>query len=481
MRELPAVPPVQRVGLSAFGALRAEDEPWLAACYVPPAEFDLMMSARAALIFGETGSGKTALLLALQRAWEEQAGANPWLLVRWHFSALVGASASLTGSALAARHLSQAFDAIARALLIHLGRQSTLWHGAPAWARVTLTWFVTGFLMAEFGPFVEALMDEGDLPPEAASVMHEIMEAGPHDLLPADAPPIAVMTELARALPRLGLSGVRVLVADMESWWETHAERLAESLAALLSMLALFEHPAFAYTFVLPDSLWPALRETTGVRRRRVQVFQLRFQEAELVRIVKGRLKLALGRSEAKLSDLIATDHLQPVGKPEPLDRLYNWLKGCGGTSPRGWLETIRPFLAAYLARSGAPQPLSAKECRSIQMQHPPLVWLDPAAGQVTIGWRRVSGLSPGQFAILRCLSERAGGVCSRKLLYRAYQHASNEDYREEDNLTELDITATLDSALYRLRNLIEPLPGASVLLETKKGQGVRLRIPARE
>ena len=135
------------------------------------------------------------------------------------------------------------------------------------------------------------------------------------------------MAELTWALHRVDLSGVRILMEDVEPWLEAHPARLAESLEAHLSTLALFEHPAFAYTFLLPAELWPALSRTTGVVRRRVQVSQLRFQEAELVRIVERRLELALGRPEATLADL------------GPVNNLLPWLKGCGGTSPRGRLE----------------------------------------------------------------------------------------------------------------------------------------------
>ena len=48
-------------GLAAFETLRAESEPWLAECYVPPADFELMAGASSAVVFGAAGSGKTAL------------------------------------------------------------------------------------------------------------------------------------------------------------------------------------------------------------------------------------------------------------------------------------------------------------------------------------------------------------------------------------------------------------------------------------
>ena len=40
-------PPTKQFGLEVFDALRAEDEPWLAYCYVLLAEFALMVGGRA--------------------------------------------------------------------------------------------------------------------------------------------------------------------------------------------------------------------------------------------------------------------------------------------------------------------------------------------------------------------------------------------------------------------------------------------------
>ena len=459
----------QRLDLAVLSNLRAEDEPWLSACYVEPAEFAAMVGARNALILGETGSGKTALRQHLENAWQRRdINDASWLLVRWQFNALAGASESLAGSPLATRQQVQVFDAIARALLTHLVQLPDRWSAAPPWAKATLAWFIRRFLQGDPQIYVESLVAEHLVLEPVATFLREINTTKDRDLLPPDASPVAVMIELASALPRIGLPGVRILMADVEPWWEAYPTKLVESLVALLATLALFEHPAFAYTFLLPDSLWSHLSRTPAVERRRIQVFPLRYQEFELVRIVERRLALALGRSEATLADL------------GPAQDLRNWLKGCGGVSPRGWLETARPFLAAHLARQDASQPLTAQEYRAIQMSHPPVLWLDPKTDHVVVGWRRVTNLSSGHFAILKYLSDHAGEMCSRKDLYKEYQKASYSEYVEKD-IKSSDITGVLDSALWRLRAAIEPTPESPTLLETKRGKGVRLRSPARD
>lgn len=60
-------PKVSAHGLAVFGALRAEDEPWLEECFVPPAEFDLMGGAPSAIVFGPPGIGKSAVRAMLVR------------------------------------------------------------------------------------------------------------------------------------------------------------------------------------------------------------------------------------------------------------------------------------------------------------------------------------------------------------------------------------------------------------------------------
>jgi len=464
--------PIQKLGLEAFNILRAEDEPWLVDCYVPPAEFPLMVSARSALIFGAASSGKTALWLALERVWQEkeedQAG---WLLVSWPVNVLVSVSDASSGSDLVAWQQLQVFDAIARSLLSYLGQHPVLLQNAPDWACSILAWFIRRFLQGDdLQVYIESLLGGSVFPKEADSVFQKIDAMGNNNLLSKDAPPFLVMTELARSLSQINLSGVRIIMKDVEPWWEAYPTQLSENLRTFLSTLALFEHSAFAYTFLLPAGLWPVLSQTTGVKRRRVSVFQSCFQEQELVRIVERRLALALGRRKVTLADLGPDDVLRP------------WLAGCGGNSPRGWLETTYPFLAAYFARQDSSQPLTVKDCRKIQKQSPPSIWIRPDTGEVTVGWRQVTGLSKGQLAMLRYLSDHAGEFCSRKDLYRAYQKGYDPTYNEEKLLAS-DIRSVLDTALYRLREAIEPLPPRKrkVFFETKRDVGVRLRFPARE
>ncbi len=77
---------------------------------------------------------------------------------------------------------------------------------------------------------------------------------------------------------------------------------------------------------------------------------------------------------------------------------------------------------------------------------------------------------------MLRHLYENMGQVCSRKELYRVYIEANGEQI--EPDAKPSDYAGILDSAILRLRKLVEPNPPPQepILLETRKGQGLMLR-----
>ncbi len=455
-RDVATAPP----GLAAFDALRAEDEPWLASCYVSPAEFSLMAGARSALIFGEEGSGKSALRLALERAWQPSDPKSGWLQVEWPINALIGPVENLADSALAIRQQRQVFDTVARGLLRWSGQHPALWRSATDGKRLALVWFVQNFVIGDLSACAAALAE--DVTIVDPTVVREIAAAEPANLLSSDASPRAVVAFLMEALGGLGIAGIRILVDHVEPWWESQSKPLTETLYSLLSTLELFEHPAFIYKMLLPAGLSPQLSRASGVIRRRVQMFHLRWSIPQLVAMLERRLAFAVGRTGFTLADL------------GPADALQNWLARCGAQSPRGWLETVQPFLAVYLSQQ-TPRPLTDAECLAIQQNHPPVVAID-SAGAVTVGWRRIEGLGAGHLALLRHLLDRPGQLCPRRRLYTAYIEAY-PDGRAEPDARPAEYASVLDSALWRLRSLIEPVPETPVLLETKKGQGVLLRV----
>lgn len=454
--------PAHRPELAMFGQLRAETEPWLGSCYVPPAEFPLLIGAQSTLIFGESGSGKTALKMALTRTWMQPSENS--LVVEWPIHTLVSDQSILSGSPLAVAQQLQVYSAVARTILHQLAQQPDNWYEAPDWVRLTLGWFIHRFLQGDVRSEVTGSIENN--PAIIQGMLTSILETDKYRLLPPDAPPILVVGKLSEALKRIGITRIRVVVDNVEPWWEAEPDRLANNLHAFLSTLLLFEHPDFSYFMFLPADLLPRLSRSSAVIRRRAQVVRLQMSEAELTTIVRRRLAFALGKIGFDLKDL------------GPAHILRTWLVGCGGSSPRGWLETARPFLMAYLGESSAVsdrEPLAVSECREVQRLHPPTLWIDPDTRAVVVGWRRLDGLSPGHLAILRHLLDHPAQLCTRRQLYMAYVTAYPESFADPD-AKPAEYAGILDSALWRLRTLIEPDPDYPVLLETKKGQGVILK-----
>lgn len=450
-------------GLSAFDSLRAEDESWLAECYVPPPDFSVMASWRSALIFGEAGMGNTALRLALERRVVPLGQPPSVLLARWQLATWIAPAAE--GTALVEEHHRLALDAVARALFEHLSRHPHGWSSAPSWAQQTLIWFIHRYLQGDLAHLVESLCDDGN--PDGCALLRAIVASSVRDILYPDAAPMLVAAELVKALDRLGLQGIWVVVADLEPWLQVDAPRLATTLHAFLTTLALFEHPRFAYKLFLPAALEPTVGRAGGVVRHRAETFNLRWQwrPATLQAMVEKRLAWALGRPAFTLADLCE------------LSSLSEWLQRCAANSPRGWLQFARPFLSAYLAAgqgSVEVKPLSQKACREVQRRHPPRLYLDEATGRVTVGLRTVENLPAGPYALLRHLYRSRGKVCSWHELYRVYVEAYPDSVADPD-AKRAEYAGTLDTALWRLRQEIEPDPKHHVLLVTVKQLGVRL------
>ncbi len=93
--------------------------------------------------------------------------------------------------------------------------------------------------------------------------------------------------------------------------------------------------------------------------------------------------------------------------------------------------------------------------------------------GHVTVGWRQITGLQAGQRALLSYLYENHGQACPREDVYRAYLEGTGG--KKPDEEYSKDYAGTLDNAIYRLRQAIEPDPDHPVLVVTIRGYGFRL------
>ena len=450
----------QMLGLAAFDSLRAEYEPWLEHCYVPTGHFPLMVRWRSALAFGKPGSGKTALRLALERDWCPPGDKPGVLLVHWPVNTL--ASPELKDTNLVQEFMGQVLDAVTRALLQHLGQYPGDWSAMPSWSQDSLVWFVQRYLRGDLNHYISSLGDE--TPPDGLALLRDVVSLSVPDVLHAPVANSVLITEVVRFLEKLSLAGVRITVDGLEPLLAIDAQVVAERLGSFLNTLALFEHPHFAYTMLLPAVLESPLGSTGGISRGRIDPCRLTWNMGSLTSVVEHRLAWALGEEDF------------PLEKLAPAKALRTWLEGCCGDSPSEWLETARPFLAAYLVqaeRQGTRSPLTGPQLREVQKSHRPQLVLDLKNGIVTVGRREVQDLQDGQIALLKHLDQHRGHICRRKDVYRAYLEGTGREMPEWER--EKDYANALDNAIRRLRLAIEPDPSYPVWIFTIRGKGVRL------
>ncbi len=425
--------------LSAFDALRAEEEPWLDACFVPPPDFDLIAGARSVLVFGEAGSGKTALYQALLRRLRPADHKPERLVVEWQPDPLPPDTPA--DSPTAEAQLERVLAACAAELSRHIARWPGEFQRAPDDVQNTLAWFVHRYLVHD-----ENLLHPGT---ELARPVH--------DAFLDQAEPEYRIAELVKAVGEIGLAGVCVLVSSDNLG---DIEAVHPGLSALLSSLNLFEEPRFVYKLVLPAVLSRDLLATSSIKRRRLDPIPLRWFEPELIAVVERRLVLATNRKASQLTDVCRDE------------KLVEWLARYGGDVPRGWLEQARPLASYYLSRGRS---LTEREWKDIRRHRPPRLSVDLETGRVVIGHREVKDISQVEMALLGYLYQHRDRVCTRDELYhKAYlpaMYPGGDDRRAYPK----DYQGLLDTALWRLRKTIEPDPKHPVFVVTQRGKGVKL------
>jgi hypothetical protein len=429
------------LALAAFDALRAEDEPWLADCFVPPSDFSLIAGARSVIVYGEEGSGKTALYQMLVRYLRPTQRPPERLVVEWHPPRFEPETPA--DSAMAEKVVEDVLSTCAAALMRQIVQWPDRVAAAPDDVKSTLAWFIQ-----HYSPSAWDESGQSALPP---SVQDEFLA---HASLPRR------ISELIKALIGIGLSGIWVFTApDDFGYWDD----IRPGLAVLLSSLSLLDHPRLVYKLILSAIQKSSVWDSSGIERRRLDLIPLRWLESELRSVVERHLAVATEDKITRLDDLCKDKGLA------------SWLARTGGDTPRGWLEEIRPIAARYFAQG---RPLTVKEWKEIRRQRPPRLSVDFEIGRVVVGRREVETIGAGELALLRYLHQNRGRVCSRaELFHKAYLPAVTPLLVKKPPPTEFtkEFEGTLDTALWRLRGAIEPDPKDPLYVVTHRGQGVRL------
>ncbi|MCS7288815.1 MAG: winged helix-turn-helix domain-containing protein [Roseiflexus sp.] len=455
-------PGYHSISAEAFDALSAEREPHLQpVAFVEPPQYAAYASMRSFVVFGDGGSGKTALRLALTRHAMPEHALPTCLVVHWQPEPLE----ENKGSPAVRLFVRQALEACAATLLTIFARHPHLFHHAPPTAQMAAHWFVQTFASQDRRHLL-AVIEEEIGSAEGVSLSHRLITDPASPVLHAGVAEQRIIALLTTTLQRMGMRGVWVMVDGFEPWLRSAESALSDLLLAILSTLELFDLNGFAIKMFAPRSLEPVIARSWGAIKGRVDLYTLSWTPDQLTLITERHIAAKIGKPQATLRDLCVAD-----------DEVRTWLQRYGGGTPRGWLKLIRPLVDAFLT-SGASQPLSHDAWRMVQRTHPPRLFIDLATDRVFIGDAEISGLQPRPYRLLRYLYEnRTRRVPRSELYYRAYQGLAEEPRAHNDRGWEdpADWNNVLDNALLRLRKIIEPDPHHPVYILTDRGWGVKL------
>lgn len=353
------------LGLQAFEGLRAEVEPWLDRCFVSPPHLDMVRGLGSFIVYGDRGSGKTALCRALLHPRYDPDDSPHWLRVQWQ-PALAPAGEVPTASL-----FRSCGEAVLEYLLAHVRefRQIT-----PSGREILRWWIHRCDQNTLDRQLKEAAVSSSDMRALAKSPGYM-----PRDILQQPVDTVQAIRFLLSALREMGIAGVRVVV-DVSA---IDQQQAIDSLTSLLSNTPLFRDRRFAFKIIAPADAEPSFQSTLAVLKRAVEVCRLGWDFGRLREIVVRRLACATGRESFTLADLY-----------EEPETLLRWLERAGGNSPREWLYQVYPLVAYYLGR-GLEHPVDKKTRTRLRREHPPYFYLDEAQGRVIVGARERHS-SPG-------------------------------------------------------------------------------------
>ncbi len=436
-----------------FSTLKAEDEPWLGDVYVSLPAFERIREERSTVLYGETGSGKTAMLMELRRQKKENVFA-----VIWRPDPIL--EEPVIGTALAHQAVKQALRTCVESLVLegNLPRQL----GEPVGhIASSLQWFLRNYLPYEAAFYIQ----------------DQAKHLSNHDLqwylklLEQSLPPVVKEQASLKDQLRLLLVVLRaakyerlwLMVDGLERWTlRQTGEQVEELLEAVLSTLIFFDLPDVVFKFFVPTRLKNVLHKTSGVERHRSGETDLVWSMEALREMLEKRLTYALSSKHASISSLCDSDEF------------LQWLKEYGGTSPRAWLGFATPLIMGF-QKNG--KRLTTLQTQEFIRNHPVPLRLRSERREVWLGEKCISNSSILEFRVLEFLVSHPEKLASlEELYYYAYKELRKPPDKGEPAWAHPKTwRGAMDNVLMRIRQKIEPDPKNPLYLVTHHGKGVEL------
>ena len=446
-----------------FETLRAEDEGELFDfCYLSPDSFEQIVGSRSCIVFGETGSGKTALYRAILNQCNKKSEDHRILTVNWSPKSLPPAEEKM--EVWVSEQIKVLLDVCAVKIIEDLVQHPDQSSLAPDWVKARIGWFIQNYVLGDaslrLGPILET--------DSANSIFKMLQKISTEGLFYEKPSPELAVKELLLGLKFFKTDGIWVIADDIQEWTATGVTGMNASLVAFLSMLSIFENTGLVFKFILPNNFEASIAHASGLVRRRVDKYMLTWDTGLLKKMVERRLAFIMKKESFQL--------VQLCNDPD----FENWLLYFGGDEPRQWLELLTPFIKYYI-ENGLRKPIESKISKELRLKNPPRFHLDEKDFRVKIGGRIIplNDLPRKVYSLLTFLYRHAGEVVTKEKLYYAVDHEiTSVPARGDDNYVDpIVYTGQIDTNIYRLRQAIEPDPKNPVILQTERGYGVRLAV----
>ena len=435
----------------AFRWAMAEKEgPWVREVFLPPDRWETWNKPLSLLVIAEPGMGRSTLA----RVWQERAGALVVPISGQELAALTLPEVPRDWQPVARQVLRWALERLIL-LLVERFRQGKF---PPAWTRSVLH-----PLLAAFLPFgVEAFLAARQVAPDEPGVVRFLDWLG-MSKTHTDAPPLSF------------LEGARYLLAVVRALNYQHLWLLVDfpssplppsvltGFQALAHVLQWFDLPGWVFRFLVPETVAARFLEAAAVLRRRMMVERLTWTPEQVRRLVERRLQWATQGAWASLRDVVADAEFEA------------WLALYGQSNPRAWLALLWPFVRE---RARWNRPLTPETWRELAQRHPPPLYVEEARRRVWLGARPLVLSREEAWRLLTFLYRHRGRYCSREELYYLALEARDRIPAPQDPSWEPPAVwrGRLDTALYRLRQAVEPNPRRPQYVVVQRGRGVVLR-----